>query len=658
MSLLHDLFITVVNMSITASYVAIGVILVRLLLKKAPKIFSYILWTPVLFRLICPFSFTSVFSFLSLINLNERQGRSMIEYVPQNIDLMQAPAIQSGIGSVDNAINASLPHAIPYASVNPMQIRMAVMSLVWVTGVVALLIYSIISYLRTKRRLRTATLVEENVFETDAIGTAFVYGFISPKIYVPVNVRKSDLSYILEHERTHIKRCDYLIKPFAFLALILHWFNPLMWLSFVLMSRDMEMSCDESVLHKLGDSAKGSYSETLLSLSLKRKGLLVANPLAFCESHVTTRIKNVLHFKKPPVQVIMIVIVAICVAVIAFVANPKDKGTESSVGTEHTFEIYLVTMPEEGFYRLAGDEIDTLLLEKEPILTDKDFIAYHWGIKEHKDNLEIRDGVSVYERLRGKGFKNVGAGMYPFVVVCNGDRIYLGVFSSHISSLAVPKYASVYFNTMVFEQNTYEISALKDESLNLLHDKRIYNTLDMLKILKDYTLDAVMDEEGGDDSSTITNIETILEKINERQVVEEIYFRYLGDNTELVDMLRDHNKLTAFYYEFFYNRAKNTMIAVLNLETEDGALDRSDLPDDFDEMIERIARYSLYKNCTQMFLDDPVLYPIIEKEAGGSAGQWPYWWHTLYLNDLPEVKEGLASYFELEEELVKQLENL
>ena len=327
MSFLQDLFLTVVNMSITASYVAIGVILVRLLLKKAPKVFSYILWIPVLFRLVCPFSFDSAFSFFNLINMNAKQGIGVYELVPQNIGLMQTPVIQSGIGSIDSAANASLPSAIPVASANPMQVWLAVFSLIWVFGVIALFIYSIISYVKIKRKLQTATRVEANVFETDAIGTAFVCGFIRPKIYVPANIGDANLSYILEHERTHIRRKDYLIKPLAFLALILHWFNPLMWLCFALMSRDMEMSCDESVLHKLGDSAKGGYSGSLLALAVKRKGLLAANPLAFGENHAKARIKNVVNYRKPTFWVIIIAVVAVCSAVVAFAANPSESAT-------------------------------------------------------------------------------------------------------------------------------------------------------------------------------------------------------------------------------------------------------------------------------------------------------------------------------------------
>lgn len=345
MNALQNLFTAILNMSITASYVAIGVIFIRLLFKKVPKVFSYILWAPVLFRLVCPLSFASIFSFLRLTNLNVEQGKGVVEFVPQNIGLMPTPAIQSGIDSIDNAVNASLPQAIPYASVNPMQIWMAFLSLIWISGVIALLIYSIVSYVKIKGRLQTATLVEGNVFETDTIGTAFVCGFIPPQIYVPVNIGDANLSYILEHERTHIRRRDYLIKPLAFLALILHWFNPLMWLSFALMSRDMEMSCDESVLRKLGDDAKGGYSGSLLSLSVKRKGSLTVNPLAFGESHVKARIKNVLNYKKSAFWVVIIAVVAVCTAVIAFAANPADSAKDSATFISEDYQISLKYPP-------------------------------------------------------------------------------------------------------------------------------------------------------------------------------------------------------------------------------------------------------------------------------------------------------------------------
>lgn len=326
MSTLSGLFTIILNMSITASYVAVGIILVRLLLRKAPKIFSYALWAVVLFRLICPLSFTSAISFLGLLNINSQNNAGVLKYVSNDIGFMQEPTVQSGIGSIDSAVNSSLPQAAPIASVNPMQIWMDVLSLIWLAGIIALLLYSVISYIKIKRQLLTATLVKGNIYESDRIGTAFVCGFINPKIYVPVGVGDTDLSYILEHERMHIRRKDYLIKPLAFFALILHWFNPLMWLSFALMNRDMEMSCDESVLQKMSQDDKGGYSSSLLSLSVKRNGLFTANPLAFGESHVKARIKNVLNYKKPRFWIVAFSIIIVTAVGAGLMSDPKAEG--------------------------------------------------------------------------------------------------------------------------------------------------------------------------------------------------------------------------------------------------------------------------------------------------------------------------------------------
>ncbi|MGF7143264.1 beta-lactamase regulating signal transducer with metallopeptidase domain [Anaerotaenia torta] len=304
MSSRQELFTTVLNMSITASYVAAGIILVRILLKKAPKIFSYAIWAVLLFRLICPFSFSTSFSFLGLLNVKSQNSMGVLEYISHDIGAVQAPIKQndingsgingsdiggsdgsgsdingsnvgdsnssgsdlssadvrgSDISNLDSAagIGASLLRSIRTAKANFIQIWMDVLSIIWLTGIAVLFSVSIILYIKIKRRLLTATLVNDNIYESDRIGTALVCGFLHPKIYVPLGVEEPDLSYILEHERTHIRRRDYLIKPLAFFALLLHWFNPLMWLSFALMSRDMEMSCDESVLQRMGRDARG-----------------------------------------------------------------------------------------------------------------------------------------------------------------------------------------------------------------------------------------------------------------------------------------------------------------------------------------------------------------------------------------------------------------
>lgn len=330
MSNLQGMFTTILNMSITASYVAIGVILVRIFLRKAPKIFSYALWATVLFRLVCPISFTSAYSLLGMLNVHSQKNAGVLEYVPNDISFIQKPVVQSGIGSLDSAVNSSLPQAVPIASVNPMQIWMDVLSFVWIAGIVVLFSYSVISYIKVKRKLLTATLIKDNIYESDRIGTAFVCGFIHPKIYVPAGVREDNLFFILEHERTHIRRKDYLIKLFAFSVLVLHWFNPLMWLSFAIMSRDMEMSCDESVLKKMSYDAKCGYSTSLLALSVKRNGLFVANPLAFGESHVKARIKNILNYKKTEFWVVFVSVVIVIGVGITLLSNPAGNEQDLS----------------------------------------------------------------------------------------------------------------------------------------------------------------------------------------------------------------------------------------------------------------------------------------------------------------------------------------
>jgi len=318
-----NLFLIILNMSITASYVALAVIIVRFLLRRAPKIFSYILWSAVAIRLVIPVSFTSSFSILRLVQPRAKADTGFMAFVSQDMGVQLNPVVHAGISGISRFVNSSLPAATPIASANPMQIIMWIGSIIWLTGAAILLLYSVTSYLKILNRVRTATLVKDNIFETDQISTPFVCGFLKPKIYIPTGVSEHELSYILLHEQTHIMRRDYLIKPFAFLVLIVHWFNPLMWLSYALMSKDMEMSCDERVVGKMGDQIKGSYSTTLLSLSASRSGLLTGSPLAFGESNVKARINNILSYRQPSSWMIAGSMIVIAALVVGCTANPK-----------------------------------------------------------------------------------------------------------------------------------------------------------------------------------------------------------------------------------------------------------------------------------------------------------------------------------------------
>ena len=308
---MEKIMLSVLNMSFTASFVVLAVCLARILLKKAPKAMSYALWAVVAFRLLVPFSFESVFS---LLPINP-------EPIPQDIVYQAEPRIDSGINIIDNAVSSYLPAATPTtASINPMQIILAVGSWLWLLGIAVMLIYSFVTIYLLKRRLRGSVLMKDNIYEADNIKTPFVLGFIKPKIYIPAALNIDEKGYIILHEQTHIKRNDHIIKLIAYFTLCLHWFNPFVWLAFVLMGTDMELSCDERVLKELGSGIKKDYSASLLSLSTGHR-IINGSPLAFGEGGIKTRIKNVLNFKKSSRIIIIVAVALVAVFSIGFAVN-------------------------------------------------------------------------------------------------------------------------------------------------------------------------------------------------------------------------------------------------------------------------------------------------------------------------------------------------
>ncbi|MEI7885486.1 MAG: M56 family metallopeptidase [Clostridia bacterium] len=333
-----SIFISVLNMSVTASYVVLAVMLARILLRKAPKVFSYGLWSLVLFRLVVPFSFSSRFSLFGLLQRPDN-------FISQNIGLMPKPTVDLGIKSISTVINNSLPAATGVASVNPLQVMLYLGAIVWLFGIGILLILGLIAYFRTKSRVQGATLIAENIYSSEQLVTPFVLGFIHPKIYLPSNILSAELAYVVEHEKAHIRRSDHLMKPLAYLALVLHWFNPLIWLSFWLMTKDMEMSCDERVLKSSEQDIRKIYSKLLLSLSTKQSGIL--NPLAFGESNVKSRIKNILNYKKPAFWVSLVILLILLVVAVPLISNNvKPLNGNSYLNTENVvpmkgLEIYV-----------------------------------------------------------------------------------------------------------------------------------------------------------------------------------------------------------------------------------------------------------------------------------------------------------------------------
>ncbi len=326
---MSEMFLKIINMSISASYIVLAVLLLRLLLKKAPKWITVVLWGIVAVRLVCPFSIESV---LSLIPSSE--------VVSPDIMMDRTPEINTGIPIINQVINPVISGSFtpdPGTSANPLQLWIPTFAVIWIVGMVALLIYTVISYVKVKRKIGTAVLLRENIYQSENVVSPFVLGIIKPKIYLPFNMNEKDVEHVVAHEMAHIRRKDHLWKPLGFLLLTLHWFNPLMWLGYVLLCRDIELACDEKVIGELDHDARADYSQALLTCSVNRR-MIAACPLAFGEVGVKDRVKSVLNYKKPAFWIIIAAVVACVVLAVCFLTNPpqKDDDTMSPHGDIYT----------------------------------------------------------------------------------------------------------------------------------------------------------------------------------------------------------------------------------------------------------------------------------------------------------------------------------
>ena len=261
----------ILNMSITGSLTILFVLLVRLAVKRAPKIFSYALWAVVLFRLLCPVSITTDFSLLGLFDtpiMENTEHTTVMEYVPFDVVHTRDLEVHLPVTPVINeAVNDVLPQEHAALGADPLEGEMAIASFVWLLGVAAMAVYSVVSYYRLRQKLLTASPLRDNIYLADEITSPFVMGLVRPKIYLPSDMEEREQAYIIRHEQHHIRRGDHIIKALAFLALSIHWFNPLVWVAFIYSNKDMEMSCDEAVVKKMGDGILADYTASLLSLA-------------------------------------------------------------------------------------------------------------------------------------------------------------------------------------------------------------------------------------------------------------------------------------------------------------------------------------------------------------------------------------------------------
>lgn len=312
---MNELFLKIINMSISASWLVLAVLILRFVLKKAPKWINVLLWGIVAIRLICPFSFEST---LSLI--------PSAETIPLNIGMDTTPTINSGISAINNAVNPIISQSntpMAGASVNLLQITIGIYEYIWIFGMIALALYTAISYWRLRRKVDTAVRYKDNIFQSENVSFPFVLGIIKPRIYLPFKMNGQYLEYVVAHEQAHICRKDHWWKPLGFLLLMIHWFNPLMWLAYVLLCRDIELACDEKVIKELGNEQRGDYTQALVACSVNRR-MIAACPLAFGEVSVKERVKSVMNYKKPAFWAIIISVI-VCVGVaVCFLTNPKQ----------------------------------------------------------------------------------------------------------------------------------------------------------------------------------------------------------------------------------------------------------------------------------------------------------------------------------------------
>ena len=350
-------FLKLLNLSISASWLVLAVLVLRLVSKRSPKWMNVLLWGMVALRLMLPFSIESA---LSLIPSAETLSPEVVRFDP-------APTITSGVEFIDNAVNPSLSEsfaAAPLASVNPLYVWTYLAGWVWLIGLGAMLLYALVSYLRLRRRVSVSLCVRENIYLCDAISSPFILGVVKPHIYLPSGLDEVQRQNVLSHERAHLTRRDHWWKPLGFALLAVYWFNPVLWLAYALLCRDIELACDERVIRTMDESAVKTYSTVLLACSIPRKAVITC-PLAFGEVGVKERVRNALHYKKPAFWIVVASAVVCIVVAVCFLTNPPtDTDAAGLVGFHREQVTYADVTDESGAQpssvQLTAEETDAV----------------------------------------------------------------------------------------------------------------------------------------------------------------------------------------------------------------------------------------------------------------------------------------------------------
>ncbi|MBR6769041.1 MAG: hypothetical protein IKM34_06100 [Clostridia bacterium] len=347
---MEAVFLHILNIAITASWLVLAVVLLRFVLKKAPKWATCLLWAVVALRLILPFSLESTLSLIP--DAEPISQESIITGTPTvNSDMAGVGQVPNQVPNQPNQVPNQTPNQVPGQvgdsvipdslapapgdSVNSMQVFVFAASIVWLVGIFVMLSYGAFSYFRLKHKVRASLCKEGRVYLCDNIDTPFILGIFRPRIYLPSGMAESEIPYVIAHEEAHLKRKDHLWKPLGFLLLSVYWFNPLLWVAYILLCRDIENACDEKAIKDSDKAYKVSYSEALLACSIHRRTVM-ACPLAFGEVGVKSRIRAVLHYKKPAFWVIVVAILAIIVTSVCFLTNPVTDEDETTTAPSTT----------------------------------------------------------------------------------------------------------------------------------------------------------------------------------------------------------------------------------------------------------------------------------------------------------------------------------
>ena len=354
---MSGIFLKLLNLSISASWLVLVVLALRLVLKRAPKWVNVLLWGMVALRLMLPFSIESA---LSLIPSAETLSPEVVQFDP-------APTITSGVTIIDNAVNPSLSEsfaAAPLASVNPLYVWTYLAGWVWLIGLAAMLLYALVSYLRLRRRVSASIPLRENIYVCDEVPSPFILGIVRPRIYLPSALDEAQRGSVLSHERAHLARRDHWWKPLGYVLLAVYWFNPLLWLAYILLCRDIELACDERVLRGMDAGQVKAYSSALLACSMPRKAVITC-PLAFGQVGVKERVRNALRYKKPAFWVIAASVTVCIVVAVCFLTNPPtDTDAAGLVGFHREQVTYADVTDESGAQpsnvQLTAEETDAV----------------------------------------------------------------------------------------------------------------------------------------------------------------------------------------------------------------------------------------------------------------------------------------------------------